>query len=342
MDAVLSLRARLVLWWDSGHSAVRIAEWAGVTGKTARLWPMRYAESGIEGLHGIPHPGKPRTHGDRVRSRVLALSRTSSSSRTGLSHWSSREMAKYLKCHEGIAVSHVFVVDLWREHGLKPHRRDTFKLSKDPLFAEKVADIVGLYLAPPAAAVVLCVDEKSGVQALDRTQPLLLMTFDKTEKRTHDYVRHGTINLFGALDVATGEVAGECYQRRGSEEFLAFMRTVAAKYANREIHVVVDDLGTHFTTTVQEWLASNPNITFHRASAGASWINQIEIWFGLITRQAIRHGTFSSVKQLVTTIKNYITNWNADCKPFTWTADADTILAKARWIESEVNKLTGH
>ena len=251
-------------------------------------------------------------------------------------------MAKYLKRHEGIEVSHVFVADLWREHRLKPHRQDTFKLSRDPYFAEKVADIVGLYLAPPAAAAVLCVDEKSGVQALDRTQPLLPMTFDKTEKRTHDYVRHGTVNLFGALDVATGEVTGECYPRRGSEEFLAFMKTVAAKYVDRELHVVVDSLGTHFTAEVRDWLVDNPDITLHRTLVGASWMNQIEIWFGLITRQAIRRGTFSSVKQLVTTIKNYIANWNADCKPFAWTADADTILAKVRWIESEVHKLTGH
>jgi hypothetical protein len=204
-------------------------------------------------------------------------------------------MAKYLKRQEGIEVSHVFVADLWREHGLKPHRQDTFKLSKDPFFAEKVADIVGLYLAPPAAAVVLCVDEKSGVQALDRTQPLLPLTFDKTEKRTHYYVRHGTVTLFGALDVATGKVTGKCYPRRGSEEFLTFMKTVAAQYADREVHVVVGNLGTHFTLGVRDWLAANPNITFHRTPVEASWINQIEIWFGLITRQAIRRGTFSSV-----------------------------------------------
>jgi transposase len=342
VDAVLALRARLVLWWDDGHSAVQIAEWAGVADKTARLWPARYAESGIDGLHGMPHPGKRRVHDERIRSRILALSRTSPPEHTGLSHWSSREMAKYLKRHEGIEVSHVFVADLWREHGLKPHRQDTFKLSRDRDFAEKVADIVGLYLSPPAAAVVLCVDEKSGVQALDRTQPLLPMTFDRTEKRTHDYVRHGTVNLFGALDVATGKVTGECYPRRGSEEFLAFMKTIAAQYVDCEVHVVVDNLGTHFTAEVRDWLADNPNITFHRTPVGASWINQIEIWFGLITRQAIRRGTFSSVKQLITTIENYIANWNADCKPFSWTADADTILAKVRWIESEVHKLTGH
>ena len=239
-------------------------------------------------------------------------------------------------------MSHVFVADLWRDYGLRPHRQDTFKLSSDPRFAEKVADVVGLYLDPPAGAVVLCVDEKSGVQALDRTQPLLPMTFDKTEKRTHDYVRHGTVNLFGALDVATGEVTGECYPQRGAEEFLKFMKTVALKYGDRELHVVVDNLGTHFTPEVRAWLTNNPNITFHRTPTGASWINQIEIWFGLITRQAIRRGTFSSVKQLIATIKNYIDNWNSTCQPFVWTADANTILAKVRWIESEVRKLTGH
>jgi DDE superfamily endonuclease len=174
------------------------------------------------------------------------------------------------------------------------------------------------------------VDEKSGVQALDRTQPLLPLTFDKTEKRTHDYVRHGTVNLFGALEVATGKVTGECYPRRGSEKFLAFMKTVAAQYVDREVHVVVDNLGTHFAAEVRDWLAANPNITFHRTPVGASWINQIEIWFGLITRQAIRRGTFSSIRQLITTIENYITNWNANCKPFAWTANADAILAKVR------------
>lgn len=251
-------------------------------------------------------------------------------------------MAKYLKRQEGIEVSHVFVADLWREHGLRPHRQDTFKLSKDPHFAEKVADIVGLYLEPPAGAVVLCVDEKAGVQALDRTQPLLPLTFDKTEKRTHDYVHHGTTNLFGALDVATGGIIGKCYQHRGSEEFLRFMQTVTATYADRELHVVVDNLGTHCTPDVRSWLADNSKITFHRTPVGASWLNQIEIWFGLITRQAIRRGTFNSLQQFVTTIKNYIDTWNTDCKPFTWTADANTILAKVRWVESEVTKLTGY
>jgi hypothetical protein len=160
-----------------------------------------------------------------------------------------------------------------------------------------------------------CVDEKSGVQALDRTQPLLPMTFDKTEKRTHDYVRHGTANLVGALEVATGEVTGECYPRRGSAEFLSFMKTVAAKYIDRELHVVVDSLGAHFTAEVRNWLADNPKITLHRTPVGASWMKKIEIWFGLITRQTIHRGAFSSVKQLVTMIKNYIANWNADCKP---------------------------
>lgn len=271
---MVAVRAWMVLWRSQGLSVDRIAELAGVSGPTVRTWLARYADSGLDGLHNIPRPGKPRQIPERVRSRILALTRQSPPARTGLSHWSSREMAKYLKRQEGIEVSHVFVADLWREHGLRPHRQDTFKLSKDPHFAEKVADIVGLYLEPPDGAVVLCVDEKSGVQALDRTQPLLPLTFDKTEKRTHDYVRHGTTNLFGALDVATGGIVGECYQHRGSEEFLRFMRTVAAAYAGRELHVVVDNLGTHFTPEVRSWLDDHPSITFHRTPIGASWLNQ--------------------------------------------------------------------
>ena len=307
-----------------------------------RTWLARYQRAGAEGLRNIPHPGKRRQVSAEVCSRIIAVTRGTPPARTGLSHWSSRELAKYLKQHEGIEVSHDFIAQLWREHGLKPHRVDTFKLSTDPEFAAKVADIVGLYLDPPSSAVVLCVDEKSGIQALDRTQPLLPMTFDKTEKRTHDYVRHGTVNLFAAFNVMTGDVTGECHPKRGSEEFLAFMRKVAEQYADREVHVVIDNLSTHFTPEVQAWLVDNPNITFHRTPVGASWLNQVETWFGLITRQAIRRGTFSSVKQLIKAITNYITNWNAACKPFAWTATADEILAKVKWVESEVRKLTGH
>jgi transposase len=341
-DSVVAGRARMVLWRHDGLSVDRIAELADVSGPTVRTWLARYQRSGVEGLRNTPHPGKPRQVSAEVRSRIMAVTRATPPAATGLSHWSSRELAKYLKQHEGIEVSHEFIAQLWREHGLKPHRLDTFKLSSDPQFAAKVADIVGLYLDPPSSAVVLCVDEKSGIQALDRTQPLLPMTFDKTEKRTHDYVRHGTVNLFAAFNVTTGDVTGECYPKRGSEEFLAFMTKVAAQYADREVHVVIDNLSTHFTPEVQAWLSDNENITFHRTPVGASWLNQVETWFGLITRQAIRRGTFSSVKQLIKTITNYITNWNVTCKPFAWTATADEILAKVKWVESEVRKLTGH
>jgi hypothetical protein len=248
-------------------------------------------------------------------------------------------MAKYLKRYEGLEVSHVFVADPWHEHGLKPHRQDTFKLSKDPLFAEKVADIVGLYLAPPATAVVLCVDEKSGVQALDRTQPLLPLTFDKTEKRTHDYVRHGTVNLFGALEVATVKVTGECYPRRGSEEFLAFMKTVAAQYVDRDsCRGGQPGYALHRRGARLAGRQSEYHISSH---AGGGVVDQPD-------RDLVRSDhspsdpsrTFSSIRQLITTIENHITNWNANCKPFTWTANADAILAKVRWIESEVHRLT--
>ncbi len=258
---------------------------------------------------------------------------------TGLTHWSSYEMARYLRRCEGISVSHNFVSMLWREHGLQPHRQGTFKVSRDPDFARKVADIVGLYLDPPVGAVVLSFDEKTQVQALDRTQPLLPISFGKTEKRTHDYGRHGTTNLFAALEVQTGKVLGQCFPRRRATEFLAFMKDVAHQYKGRELHVVLDNLSTHSTEEIERWLAKNPNITFHFIPTGSSWMNQIETWFGIITKQAIRRGTFQAVKQLIQTIERYIANWNSDCEPFTWTVTSGEILAKVSIIESEVHRM---
>jgi transposase len=202
-----------------------------------------------------------------------------------------------------------------------------------------VIDVVGLYLDPPMDAVVLSIDEKTQVQALDRTQPLLPMTFAKTEKRTHDYVRHGTTNLFAALNTATGEVVGRCFDRRRTKEFLKFMDQVVAAYEGRAIHVVLDNLSTHSGSDIDKWLTKHSNVTFHFTPTGSSWLNQVEIWFGVITKQAIRRGTFRSLRQLINTINAYITNWNLDSQPFTWTATADEIINKVRLIHHDFKKL---
>ncbi|MFI6408529.1 IS630 family transposase [Streptomyces sp. NPDC050548] len=258
------------------------------------------------------------------------------------SYWSTRTLAGHLKRREGISVSWHYIARIWREENLKPHRSGTFKLSKDPAFAEKVADVVGLYLAPPGGAVVLSVDEKTQVQALDRTQPVLPVAFAATEKRTHDYVRHGTTNLFAALNVTTGEVLGECKPNRNGANFLAFLKKAVKPHTGKEIHVALDNLSTHTTPDVKAWLAKNPHVHFHFTPVGSSWLNQIEIWFEIITRQSIRRGTFASVNVLVKQIRDYINSWNENAKPFTWTATADEILAKVLLVQTSVKKLVNN
>lgn len=337
----ITRRAQMILWEDEGMAIGQIAKLARVSRPTLNLWRGRYREEGIAGLVDRDRLGGQQQIPAQVRSTIVAMTRKSPPEQLGISHWSSREMAAHLKKDHGIEVSHNFVSELWREHGLKPHVQGTFKLSHDPDFEEKVADIVGLYLDPPEGAVVLSVDEKTQVQALDRTQPLLPLSFGKTEKRTHDYVRHGTTNLFAALEVQTGKVIGQCFPRRRATEFLAFMKDVARQYKGRELHVVLDNLSTHSTEEIERWLAKNLNITFHFTPTGSSWMNQIETWFGIITKQAIRRGTFQAVKQLIQTIERYIANWNSDCEPFTWTATSGEILAKVSIIESEVQRMFG-
>jgi transposase len=338
-DAVLALRCRMVLWRNDGRSVVEITRLASVTKPTVYTWLDRYETFGIAGLEGVPRAGGMPRVAPRVRARIIALSRCSPPVNSGLSHWSSREMAKHLKRHEGVHVSHNYIADLWRSQGLQPWRQGTFKLSKDPDFEAKVADVVGLYLDPPAGAVVLSIDEKTQVQALDRTQPMLPMDFGKTEKRTHDYRRHGVTNLFAALNVGTGEVHGKCYDSKTGADFLSFLKRAIGQYPGREIHVIVDNLSAHGTPEVRAWLTAHPNVTFHFTPVGSSWINQIETFFGVITRQAIRRGTFTSVRALIKTIDDYIAHWNTDCKPFTWTATPGEIIARVRWVEAEVRKL---
>jgi transposase len=342
VPANVATRARIVLWYAEGRLKKEIVALAGVSWPTVNLWLSRYELDGVGGLvdrkRGAPREQVPA----KIRSRVLALTRTTPPAETGLTHWSSREMARYVSRTTGVSISWHYVAKLWRENGLKPQRQGTFKISRDPEFADKVGDIVGLYLDPPAGAVVLSVDEKTQVQALDRTQPLLPISFDATEKRTHDYVRHGTTNLFAALDVGTGKVFGECRDSKDGANFLTFVKKAVGPYGGREIHIVLDNLSTHTTPEVQVWLEQNPNIIFHFTPKGSSWINQIENWFGIITRQSIRRGTFSSVTALIRQIRDYIDHWNTDAEPFTWTATADEILAKVKLVQANAKKLVAN
>jgi transposase len=340
VPARVGTRARIVLWRAEGRQKKDIAAWAGVSRPTVDLWLARYVADGIAGLLDHRRGAGREQVPVSVRARVLALSRTSPPVELGLSHWSSREMAGFIARAEGVSISHHYVAKLWRDNGLGPHRQGTFKISKDPEFAEKVADIVGLYLDPPGGAIVLSVDEKTQVQALDRTQPLLPITFAAAEKRTHDYVRHGTTNLFAALNVGTGEVYGECKPTRNGADFLTFLKAAVKPHAGEEeIHVVLDNLSTHTTPEIQQWLDAHPNVQFHFTPKGASWINQIETWFGVITRQSIRRGTFSSVTVLIKQIRDYIAQWNTNPRPFVWTATTEEILAKVRLVQATIKKL---
>jgi transposase len=339
VSATVATRARIVLWHAERRPKKQIAELAGVSRPTVDLWLRRYQAEGVAGLFDRSHAAPREQVHPRIRSRILAATRISPPAETGLSHWSSREMAAFIKRTEDVYVSHHYVAKLWRENGLKPYRMGTFKVSKDPAFAEKVADVVGLYLDPPGGAVILSMDEKTQIQALDRTQPMLPITFDATEKRTHDYRRNGTTNLFAALNVGTGEVFGECKPTRNGDDFLSFLKKAVKLHAGKEIHVVLDNLSTHTTPEVKTWLEKNTHIHFHFTPVGSSWINQIETWFGVITRQSIRRGTFSSVTALIKQIRDYITHWNTNAKPFSWTATADEILAKVRLVEANIKKL---
>ena len=316
-----------------------VGELAGVSLPTVDRWVARYAQHGLVGLVEHKRGAAREQVSAAIRARILALTRAAPAAETGLSHWSSREMAAYIARTEGVSVSWHYVAKLWRDNDLKPHRQGTFKISRDPRFADKVFDVVGLYLDPPAGAVVLSFDEKTQVQALDRTQPLLPIDFGVTEKRTHDYKRHGTTNLFAALDVATGTVIADCYPQRTGAEFLAFLRKAVKPHAGKENHVVLDNLSTHDTPEVQAWLEAHPNVSFHFTPVGSSWMNQIEIWFGIITRQAIRRGTFVSVNHLIQRIRTYVEQWNANAGPFVWTATAEDILAKVRLVQTNVRKL---
>ena len=321
-------RARIVLLAADGVPGVEIAERVGCSEPTVIRWRSRFAERGLGGLGDEPRSGKPPTIPRAVRDEILSITLTEPPAELGITHWSSRLLAARLR-RAGKPVSHATVARVWKQFGIQPHRSGTFKFSTDPELDAKVRDIVGLYLDPPAKAIVLCVDEKSQIQALDRTAPMLPLRPGLPESRTHDYIRHGTTTLFAALEVATGKVVDACYDRHRHQEFLRFLKRVAKAYPRRELHVVVDNYAAHKHPAVTGWLAKHPRITLHFTPTSGSWLNLVEIFFGILTRQAIRRGTFTSVADLEAAIGVYIDAWNDRCQPFTWTKDADTILARA-------------
>ncbi len=314
-------RAQIVLACADGQTHTAIAQRFGVSNITVGKWRRRYLEQGLEGLHDELRSGRPRTHED---DRVAEVINTALQNRPpNATHWSVRTMAE----HTGISKS---TVQRWFGlFGVQPHRQRHFKLSNDPFFVEKVRDIVGLYLNPPDHAVVLCVDEKTQIQALERTQPLLPMGLGYVDGVTHDYVRHGTTTLFAALDVATGTVLTQCKRRHRHQEFLAFLRHIDDSVPeNLDVHLVIDNYCTHKHAKVKAWLARRPRFHVHYTPTYASWINQVERWFGLITQQAIRRGSFSNVRELTRKINEFVECYNGKACPFVWVATAESILAK--------------
>jgi transposase/DNA-binding transcriptional ArsR family regulator len=318
--AGLARRARIVLLAADGLSNTEIAARVGVSRPTVVGWRARYERSGLVGLEDEPRSGRPRQVDQEA---IIAATLRPPPARLGVTHWSSRLLAARLR------VGNATVARAWRRYGVQPWRAQTFKFSTDPALVAKVTDVVGLYLAPPENAVVLCVDEKSQIQAVDRTAPILPMQPGLPERRTHDYVRHGTTTLFAALELATGKVTGTCQPRHRHQEFLRFLRQVARAYPDRDLHLVMDNYAAHKRVEVRRWLAANPRVQVHFTPTSASWLNLVEVWFAIIERQAIHRGTFRSVKELNAKIRAFIDGWNHRAHPFVWTKTADQILAKA-------------
>jgi transposase len=319
--AGLAQRARIVLLASEGMLNADIAERVGVSRPTVNRWRARYTDGGVAGLVDEDRPGRPRTIDQR---QIVAETLVPPPVSLGVTHWSSRLLAARLK------VNHVTITKAWKEFGIRPWKAETFKFSTDPELVAKVTDIIGLYLHPPENAIVLCVDEKSQIQALNRTQKVLPMQPGHAEQRTHDYVRHGTTTLFAGLEIATGKVTGLCKQRHRHQEFLAFLKHVARAYPDQELHLVMDNYATHKRVEVRDWLAANPRIHAHFTPTSGSWLNLVEVWFGIIERQAIRRGVFPSVRDLTTKIRAFITGWNRRKHPFIWTKTPDQILAKIK------------
>ena len=316
-------RCRMILRCADGLSNKVAAAELGVHEHTVGKWRRRFVKDRLEGLSDEPRSGRPRTLADERVAEVIE--RTLTTAPADASHWSLRSMA------QETGLSHTTVRRIWSAFGLQPHRSETFKLSSDPLFVEKVRDIVGLYLSPPERALVLCVDEKSQIQALDRTQPVLPMLPGMPERRTHDYKRHGTTSLFAALDVATGAVIGKCYRRHRAREFLDFLKVIDRNVPDElDVHLVMDNYATHKTAGVKAWLARRPHWHVHFTPTSASWINQVERWFAELTRKQLQRGVHRSTLQLEADIRAFIDSHNQQPRPFRWTKSADDILAAVK------------
>jgi len=315
----LAQRARIVLLASEGISNVEIGKRLGLHNQTVGVWRRRYADRGIDGLYDEPRPGGPRTISDAQVEDLIT--RTLEQKPANATHWSSREMAR------ATGISTTSVQRIWRAFGLQPHRVETFKLSTDPLFIDKVRDVVGLYLSPPAKAVVLCVDEKSQIQALDRTQPILPLAPGVAERRSHDYTRHGTTTLFAALNAASGEVIGKCYPRHRAVEFKKFLTEIEANVPDdTDVHLIMDNYATHKTDAIRKWLARRPHWHVHFTPTSASWLNMVERFFAEISEKQIKRGAHTSVSDLEADILHYIQNRNDDPTPFKWVKSADQIL----------------
>jgi len=319
--AGVSRRVRAVLLMIQGLSGVEIAERTGYTVVQVSRIRRRFAETGVSGLHDRPKPGRPPRISARKRAQIVAL--TLKPPGAGLTHWSTRDLARQT------GVSHTTVHRLWRAHALQPHRVETFKFTTDPAAEEKIHDVIGLYLNPPTNAVVLSLDEKTQIQALSRTQPLLPLRPGLSARQTHDYRRNGLTSLFAALEVATGTVLGECRPRHTGADFLAFLKRLARTYRRRELHVILDNSSTHTTPAVQAWLTTHPRVHFHFTPTGASWLNIVEAWFSVLTRKSVRRGSFDTVRALIQHIGRYIESWNAHPTPFVWTKEPAAIIKKA-------------
>jgi transposase len=319
----LATRSRVILLCAAGHANREVARRAGLHETTVCKWRRRFLDKRLDGLVDEPRPGTPRKTSDETIERIVTM--TLESTPSDATHWSTRDMAKR------IGVSQSTVSRVWRAFNLQPHRVKTFRLSNDPLFVEKVRDIVGLYMNPPNHAVVLCVDEKSQIQALERTQPMLPMRPGQPERRTHDYMRHGTTTLFAALDVATGEVLGECYRRHRSLEFRRFLKQIDESVpADLDVHLILDNYATHKTPAVQRWLSKRPRFHVHYTPTYSSWLNLVERWFAVLSERKIKRASHRSTRELERDIRTFLKQNNEDPRPFIWTKSADQILASVR------------
>ena len=330
----LAQRSKIVLLVAQGLRTGQVAERLDVHRNTVAKWRRRFQAERLDGLVDEPRPGRPRTVSDCDVDAVIT--KTLESAPKDATHWSTRSMAAE------VGLTQSAVHRIWRAFGLQPHRAETFKLSKDPQFVAKVRDVVGLYLDPPERAVVLCVDEKSQIQALDRTQPILPMQPGLPERATHDYKRHGTSSLYAALDVSTGQVIGSLHSRHRAAEFKAFLKRIdAAVPADLDVHVILDNSSTHKTPAIQKWLTAHPRFVLHFTPTSSSWLNLVERWFAELTTKKLRRGAHRSVRDLNADIRAWMTSWNEDPRPYVWTKTADQILESITRYCTRINE-SGH